>query len=347
MSRSSAKARVGSDLIASAIQHDLKFGLAYSEILLPDNAPREIADHQALWNTVEEIERNRNAQTAREIEFSLPVELTSEEQISLARDYVQREFVACEMCADLNIHNKRNGNPHCHVLLTMRPLERDGTWGAKSRREYILDRRGERIPLASGDYKSRKVPATDWDSRENAEHWREAWAVTVNIRLSIEDKKTESLSIENQHMILDCRIDDLDIPNARILNFVDNGHTGVNMERPAVQEMLDLVRSGGVNLILIKDFSRFSRNAMDSGYFIEQVFPLYQVRFISVSDNFNSEDYLGDTGGIDVAFKFLMYEYYSADLSAKMKSAKRLQMKRGENIVARAAYGYYKAESGK
>jgi DNA invertase Pin-like site-specific DNA recombinase len=114
------------------------------------------------------------------------------------------------------------------------------------------------------------------------------------------------------------------------------------MERPAVQQMLDLVRSGDVNLIIIKDFSRFSRNAMDSGYFIEQVFPLYGVRLISVSDNFDSDDYKGNTGGIEVAFKLLMHEYYSQDLSKKVKSAKRLQMKRGENIVAKAIYGYSK-----
>ncbi len=173
------------------------------------------------------------------------------------------------------------------------------------------------------------------------------YVIAKYLRLSIEDEKTESLSIENQHLLLDAFIDELDIPNAKVLTFVDNGHTGTNMERPSVQEMLDLVRSGGVNLIIIKDFSRFSRNAMDSGYFIEQVFPLYQVRFISVSDDFDSDDYIGDTGGIDVAFKFLMHEYYSADLSAKVKSAKRLKMKRGENIVARAVYGYYKADSGK
>jgi DNA invertase Pin-like site-specific DNA recombinase len=173
------------------------------------------------------------------------------------------------------------------------------------------------------------------------------YVIAKYLRLSIEDEKTESLSIENQNLLIDSHIEGLDIPHAKVLSFVDNGHTGTNMERPAVQEMLDLVRSGGVNLIIIKDFSRFSRNAMDSGYFIEQVFPLYQVRLISVSDDFDSDDYIGDTGGIDVAFKFLMHEYYSADLSAKVKSAKRLQMKRGENITARTVYGYHKADSGK
>jgi DNA invertase Pin-like site-specific DNA recombinase len=143
-------------------------------------------------------------------------------------------------------------------------------------------------------------------------------------------------------VILDRHIDSLDIPNAEVLEYCDNGHTGTNMERPAVQEMLELVRSGRVRCVAVKDFSRFSRNSMDSGYFIEQVFPLYGVRFISVSDNFDSDDYKGDTGGLDVAFKFLMHEYYSQDLSKKIKSAKHIQMKRGENIVARAIFGYRK-----
>ena len=104
------------------------------------------------------------------------------------------------------------------------------------------------------------------------------------IRLSVDDGITESLSIPHQSMILDAHIDELDIPNATVIEFVDNGYTGTNMERPALQEMLDLVRSGRVNCIVVKDFSRFSRNALESGYYIEQVFPLYHIRFISVSD---------------------------------------------------------------
>ncbi len=83
---------------------------------------------------------------------------------------------------------------------------------------------------------------------------------------------------------------------AEVMEFVDNGHTGTNFERPAVQEMLELVRAGKVNCIVVKDFSRFGRNAIETGYFIERVFPLYRVRFISVSDRFDSAEYEGDTG---------------------------------------------------
>ncbi len=173
------------------------------------------------------------------------------------------------------------------------------------------------------------------------------YVIAKYIRLSIEDEKTESLSIPHQRLLLDRYIDGLDVPNATVLEFIDNGHSGVNMERPAVQEMLELARSGRVNCIVVKDFSRFSRNAMDSGYFIEQVFPLYQIRFISVADRFDSEEYKNDTGGIDVAFKFLMHEYYSADLSQKVKSAMRVKMINGENIVTDAIYGYRKNNGGK
>jgi DNA invertase Pin-like site-specific DNA recombinase len=166
------------------------------------------------------------------------------------------------------------------------------------------------------------------------------YVIIKYIRLSVDDGITESLSIPNQRALLDRHIDGLEIPGIEVIELVDNGFTGTNMERPAVQELLDMVRSGGVNCICVKDFSRFSRNAMDSGYFIEQVFPLYGVRFISVSDNFDSNDYKNDTGGIDVAFKFLMHEYYSKDLSVKVKSALRVKQLNGEHTSGNAPFGY-------
>jgi DNA invertase Pin-like site-specific DNA recombinase len=134
----------------------------------------------------------------------------------------------------------------------------------------------------------------------------------------------------------------MDLPNARILEFVDNGYTGTNVERPAFQEMIELVRCGRVNCIIVKDFSRFARNAPESGYYIEKVFPLYRVRFIAVGNRFDSSDYKDGTGGIDVAFKFLMNEYYSKDLSTKIKSSLHTLMKNGEHIVGNAIYGYRK-----
>jgi DNA invertase Pin-like site-specific DNA recombinase len=173
------------------------------------------------------------------------------------------------------------------------------------------------------------------------------FVIAKYLRLSQDDAISESMSIPHQRELLNEYIEGLEIPNATVIEFVDNGYSGTNLNRPDVQEMLDLVRSGRVSCIVVKDFSRFSRDSMESGYYIEQVFPLFGVRFISVADNFDSADYEGSTGGIDVAFKFLMHEYYSKDLSMKIKSSKHIQMKRGENIVGRAIYGYRKNNEGK
>ena len=140
--------------------------------------------------------------------------------------------------------------------------------------------------------------------------------------------------------MLDKHIAELAVPNAEIMEFVDNGYTGLNFERPAVQEMLELVREGRVNCIIVKDFSRFGRNAIEAGYFIERVFPLYCVRFISVSDYFDSSEHDGGTGGLEVAFKFLVHEQYSRDLSKKIKSATHEKMKRGELVRKNCAFGY-------
>ena len=157
-----------------------KRGVAHSEILLPEHAPREYADRAILWNSVEHAERQKNAQTARHLEVGLPAEIDRAAQIDLLRGYVQQHFVDRGMCADICVHDKGDGNPHAHVMLTMRPLEKDGTWGAKSKKEYILDSGGERIMLDSGNWKSKHVPTTDWDEHANVEHWRQAWAHDVN-----------------------------------------------------------------------------------------------------------------------------------------------------------------------
>ncbi len=172
------------------------------------------------------------------------------------------------------------------------------------------------------------------------------YTIAKYIRLSQDDTISDSLSISNQRLLLDSRIEDMDIPGAQILEFVDNGFTGTNVERPGFQEMIELVRCGGINCIVVKDFSRFARNAIESGFYIEKVFPLYRVRFIAVGDRFDSNDYIDSIGGIDVAFKFMMNEYYS-DLSKKVKSAKHTLMRNGDHIVGGAIYGYRKNDSGR
>ena len=99
------------------------------------------------------------------------------------------------------------------------------------------------------------------------------FTIALYIRLSIEDSKTESLSIPNQRLILRERAMSLrEWDNAEVLEFVDNGHSGTNFERPAVQELLNMVQLGKIDCIIVKDLSRFGRNSIETGYFIERVF---------------------------------------------------------------------------
>jgi len=123
-----------------------KGGIVHAEIMLPAYAPPEFADRSILWNSVEQIEKTRDSQLAREIEAALPRELSGEQQLALVRAYVKDNFVDKGMCADFAIHDKGTGNPHVHIMLTLRPLKENGQWGAKCRKAYDLDENGQRIP---------------------------------------------------------------------------------------------------------------------------------------------------------------------------------------------------------
>ena len=164
------------------LTHDYtkKGGVVHSEILLPAHAPPAFSDRSTLWNSVELSEKSNNAQLAREVEIALPVELSREEQTRLVREYCSSQFVSKGMIADFNLHDTGGGNPHAHILLTMRPLDEKGAWLPKSKKEYDLDENGKRIHLPSGRYKTHKVDLVDWNDRENAEVWRRAWADLAN-----------------------------------------------------------------------------------------------------------------------------------------------------------------------
>ena len=165
------------------VTHDYtrKGGVVHTEILLPDHAPAEYADRAVLWNAVEKIEKAKNSQLAREIEIALPVELTQQQNISLVREYVNRNFVAAGMCADFAIHDTGGGNPHAHIMLTMRPFEQGGKSGAKQKKEHILDAHGNKIyNPKTRQHKCNSIPATDWNEQTKAEEWRGAWAEICN-----------------------------------------------------------------------------------------------------------------------------------------------------------------------
>ena len=188
--------------------HDFtrKGGVVHTEILLPDNAPREYADRSTLWNAVEDVEKSKNAQLSREIEIALPNELLEAECIALAKEFAQRTFVDKGMCADVCIHNpsREHKNIHAHIMLTMRPFNEDGTWGDKQRKEYLFDENGNKIyDKRKRTYKCRTVQTIDWNRREKAEEWREAWSEFLNNALEQRNisEKVDYRSFERQGKI--------------------------------------------------------------------------------------------------------------------------------------------------
>lgn len=158
--------------------------LVFSKIFLPEHVPKKYANREYLWNEVEKIEKNKNAQLARNLLFALPRELSEEDRIHLLCEFVEENFTSKGMIADCNIHNKMASDnqeqPHAHILLTLREIDKEGNWQPKSRKEYILDENGEKIKLKSGNYKSRKINTNDWNERDKAKQWRESFAKKAN-----------------------------------------------------------------------------------------------------------------------------------------------------------------------
>jgi DNA invertase Pin-like site-specific DNA recombinase len=126
------------------------------------------------------------------------------------------------------------------------------------------------------------------------------------------------------------------------LEELDDGRTGVDFSRPGVRRVIEMAQTGKVQCIVVKDLSRWGRNKLEVGDFLEQKFPAWGVRFISVNDRYDSVALNGSTGGIDIAFRNLVYELYSQDLSEKVRSAKMSAAKSGRNTNSEAFYGFIK-----
>ena len=175
------------------------------------------------------------------------------------------------------------------------------------------------------------------------------------IRLSSADEdirmgdKAESNSVVNQRKLLDCYLEShREFSNCTILEFLDDGRSGTNLDRPGMRAMLDAARRHEIDCIIVKDFSRFARDYIESGRYLEQVFPALGIRFISVNDCYDSYDFpYGTAGNINNGLLNLINEMYSRDLSQKSKAAKRLYAQRGQCISAYPVYGYLKSPEDK
>ena len=138
------------------VQHDYtrKQGLVWQQVFLPDMAPAEWSDREVLWNAVEEAEKTKDSRLAREFVVALPIELNRDERIALLTDFIHANFVAEGMCADVCIHDTDGHNPHAHIMLTVRPLTKDGKWQHKTEKEYLCVRDGEERGFTAAEFKS-------------------------------------------------------------------------------------------------------------------------------------------------------------------------------------------------
>ncbi|QPC93279.1 Ti-type conjugative transfer relaxase TraA [Mesorhizobium sp. INR15] len=244
--------------------HDFsaKRGVVHSEVMLPENALGAWSERERLWNDVEAFEVRKDAQLAREVEFSLPHELSQAQGIELARDFVQVEFVSKGMVADLNVHWDRaedgSPKPHAHVMLTMRSVDENG-FGSKVR---------------------------DWNATQMVERWRERWAELANERLAELDidARIDHRSLEEQGIALEPQTQ-IGAPAQRIEGTgIDDG--GIESDRAELHR--EIARNNGARIIAdpsvaldaithqqstftVKDIAKFSHRHSDG---MEQFSPV-------------------------------------------------------------------------
>ena len=186
---------------------------------------------------------------------------------------------------------------------------------------------------------------------------KQEYVICLYIRLSIEDDdvsgnpfKKESGSITTQRALLyDYIKNRKEFDGCKVIEKCDDGFSGTHFDnRPKFTEMIELAKKGKVNCIIVKDFSRFGRDYVELGNYLEQLFPFMGVRFISVNDNYDSAELAdGTTGDLDVAFKNLIYDYYSREMSGKQRIAWQRMVEQGQYNSNCALYGYRKSEEDK
>ncbi|MGN0324561.1 MAG: MobQ family relaxase [Oliverpabstia sp.] len=147
------------------IQHDYtrKHGLVYQEVMLPPMAPTEWKDREQLWNAVEDAEKTKDSRLAREFVIALPIELDTDSNISLLQNFIKKNFVDMGMCADFAIHDTDRHNPHAHILLTVRPLNENGTWQYKTEKEYLCIKNGEEKEFTASEF--REAQKEGWEKQ--------------------------------------------------------------------------------------------------------------------------------------------------------------------------------------
>lgn len=168
--------------------------------------------------------------------------------------------------------------------------------------------------------------------------------IGIYLRVSNEDdSQSDSTSILGQrNLIRNYILSNFDNCGNNSIEYIDDGYTGTNFDRPGMKKMLEDIKSGLVDCVIVKDLSRFGRNYLEVGNYIERVFPFLNVRFISINDCYDSLSHHGRTSDIDIPFKNLLYDLYSKDISRKILSSKRNKIEKGEFYSKDGFYGYKK-----
>ena len=154
------------------------------------------------------------------------------------------------------------------------------------------------------------------------------------------DEFTESNSIDNQRLLILDYISAHDDIDSDVIEYVDDGYTGTNFNRPAFQKMMKDIKDGKSDTVIVKDLSRLGRDYIETGDYLEQIFPLLGVRVIAINSNYDSNDHIGDVAGIDVVITNFINAMYSRDLSRKRKTADRARWANGSSCVKNVPYGY-------
>lgn len=181
--------------------------------------------------------------------------------------------------------------------------------------------------------------------------------IAIYLRLSIEDdvmggkistEQRESNSISNQRkMLLDYISNDAELREQEVAEFCDDGFSGTNMDRPGMKALLKQVRQSEISCILVKDMSRFARDYIELGDYLNQIFPFMGVRFIAINDHYDSREHEGSTTPLDTAFQTLLYDLYSKDISVKVKTSFQNKCANGEYVFGQVPFGYTKSETEK
>ena len=168
----------------------------------------------------------------------------------------------------------------------------------------------------------------------------EVYKAIKYIRLSYtNDKTVESDSVANQRRLIDDFIDKHSEIEA-VAEKIDDGYSGVLFDRPAFQEMMDMIKRGEANCVIVKDLSRLGREYIETGRYMRRVFPAYGVRFIAINDNVDTVNDAADD--LTVSVKNIMNEAYCRDISVKTRSALDVKRRNGDFVGAFPVYGYFK-----